>query len=230
MYKRQEYYKHTDGDGTVHYFVYDSTKKKWKEETGLDLELILKTGDSDIAYVIKDKEENCLNFMTAGYLRSISDRHGNTLSLKYTNLRIASIADGAGRMTTLTYDTDSAGKANHLIKVTGPDQKSKTFAYTNGCLTSITDIDNSKTTYTSVSYTHLASAINPVALIRENIIDIVILIVFSLIVWIYAATKQRISRKEGISMVCMYLIYAGYIIWRSLLWACSWSDVDNSIV
>ena len=45
-----------------------------------------------------------------------------------------------------------------------------------------------------------ASAINPVALIRENIIDIVILIVFSLIVWIYAATKQRISRKEGISM------------------------------
>ena len=59
-----------------------------------------------------------------------------------------------------------------------------------------------------------ASAINPVALIRENIIDIVILIVFSLIVWIYAATKQRISRKEGISMVCMYLIYAGYIIWR----------------
>ncbi len=77
-----EYYKHTDGDGTVHYFVYDSTKKKWKEETGLDLELILKTGDSDIAYVIKDKEENCLNFMTAGYLRSISDRHGNTLSLK----------------------------------------------------------------------------------------------------------------------------------------------------
>ena len=60
----------------------------------------------------------------------------------------------------------------------------------------------------------IASAINPVALIRENIIDIVILIVFSLIVWIYAATKQRISRKEGISMVCMYLIYAGYIIWR----------------
>lgn len=60
----------------------------------------------------------------------------------------------------------------------------------------------------------IASAINPVALIRENIIDIAILIAFSLIVWIYAATKRRISRKEGISMVCMYLIYAGYIILR----------------
>ena len=60
----------------------------------------------------------------------------------------------------------------------------------------------------------IASAINPVALIRENIIDIAILIGFTLIVWIYAATKRKISRKEGISMVCLYLIYAGYIIWR----------------
>lgn len=60
----------------------------------------------------------------------------------------------------------------------------------------------------------IASAIDPVALIRENIIDIAILIAFSLIVWIYAATKRKISRKEGISMVCMYLIYAGYIILR----------------
>ena len=60
----------------------------------------------------------------------------------------------------------------------------------------------------------IASAINPVALIRENIIDIAILIGFTLIVWIYAATKRKISQKEGISMVCLYLIYAGYIIWR----------------
>ncbi len=37
----------------------------------------------------------------------------------------------------------------------------------------------------------VASAINPVALIRENIIDIVILIVFSLIVWIYAAKAEN---------------------------------------
>ena len=60
----------------------------------------------------------------------------------------------------------------------------------------------------------IASVLNPMALIRENIIDIAILIGFSLIVWIYAGTKRKISRKEGISMVCLYLIYAGYIIWR----------------
>ena len=60
----------------------------------------------------------------------------------------------------------------------------------------------------------IASAINPVSLIRENIIDIVILIAFSVVVWIFAATKKKISRKEGIAMVAMYLIYAIYIIMR----------------
>ena len=27
-----DYYQHTDGDGTVHYFYYDSKKFKWLEE------------------------------------------------------------------------------------------------------------------------------------------------------------------------------------------------------
>ncbi len=60
----------------------------------------------------------------------------------------------------------------------------------------------------------IASAINPVSLIRENIIDILILIAFSVVVWIFAATKKQISRREGIAMVAMYLIYAIYIIIR----------------
>ena len=60
----------------------------------------------------------------------------------------------------------------------------------------------------------IASAINPVSLIRENVIDIIILVAFSVVVWIFAATKKKISRKEGIAMVAMYLIYAVYIILR----------------
>ena len=60
----------------------------------------------------------------------------------------------------------------------------------------------------------IASAINPVGLIRENIIDIVILMAFSVVVWIFAATKKKISRREGIVMVAMYLVYAAYIIIR----------------
>ena len=60
----------------------------------------------------------------------------------------------------------------------------------------------------------LAATLNPISLIRENVIDILILIAFSAVVWIYAATKKKISKKEGITMVAMYLVYAVYIIVR----------------
>lgn len=60
----------------------------------------------------------------------------------------------------------------------------------------------------------IASAINPVALITENIIDILVLVGFSLVVWVFSATRKKISRREGFAMVAMYLIYAVYIIIR----------------
>ena len=60
----------------------------------------------------------------------------------------------------------------------------------------------------------ISSAISPVALIRENIIDIVLLMVFSVMVWIFAGTKKKIERKEGIIMVVVYLVYCAYIIAR----------------
>lgn len=47
----------------------------------------------------------------------------------------------------------------------------------------------------------ISSAISPVALIWENIIDIVLLMVFSVMVWIFAGTRKKIERKEGIIMV-----------------------------
>lgn len=60
----------------------------------------------------------------------------------------------------------------------------------------------------------ISSAISPVALIRENIFDIVLLMVFSVMVWIFAGTRKKIERKEGIIMVVVYLIYCAYIIAR----------------
>ena len=60
----------------------------------------------------------------------------------------------------------------------------------------------------------ISSAISPVALIRENIIDIVLLMVFSVMVWIFAGTRNKIERKEGVIMVVVYLIYCAYIIAR----------------
>ena len=60
----------------------------------------------------------------------------------------------------------------------------------------------------------ISSAISPVALIWENIIDIVLLMVFSVMVWIFVGTRKKIERKEGIIMVVVYLVYCAYIIAR----------------
>ena len=60
----------------------------------------------------------------------------------------------------------------------------------------------------------ISSAISPVALIRENIIDRVLLMVLSVMVWIFAGTRKKIERKEGIIMVVVYLVYCAYIIAR----------------
>lgn len=60
----------------------------------------------------------------------------------------------------------------------------------------------------------VAAAISPVAFVMENIIDIVVLVVMSLIVWWFAWSKQKITRGEGIIMLLMYAIYVVYICIR----------------
>ena len=60
----------------------------------------------------------------------------------------------------------------------------------------------------------IASAISPISIITENIIDLCVLIVFTICAWIFAGTKKKIGRIEGFSMVVLYLIYAVYIIIR----------------
>ena len=142
-----EYYKHIDGDGTAHYYVKDKDKNEWKDENGQDLVLTIHTSPEDAIYIITDKDKNKMMFSKNGYLRSICDKNGNTLKISYDNFRIAYVRDGAGRLTTLTYSKDSEGKAKTLLKVTGPDGKVKSFGYKNGCLTSVTDIDNAKMLY-----------------------------------------------------------------------------------
>ena len=45
-------------------------------------------------------------------------------------------------------------------------------------------------------------------------IDIAVLIVFSILVWILAWTKQELNKKEGISMLILYGAYMVYICMR----------------
>lgn len=141
-----DYYKHTDGDGTVHYFYYDSTAKKWKDESGLEQTLTIHTNGTE-QLVLHDKEDNQLRFRD-GYLVRIQDKNGNQLSVTWMDSRIISVTDGAGRKITLDYLLDSNGKRTTLSQITGPSGKKKTFAYSGGNLVSITDIDGEKMTYT----------------------------------------------------------------------------------
>lgn len=60
----------------------------------------------------------------------------------------------------------------------------------------------------------VAAAISPIAFIMENVIDIVILIAMSAIVWGFAWTKKTLDKKEGIVMLAMYAVYLVYICIR----------------
>ncbi len=60
----------------------------------------------------------------------------------------------------------------------------------------------------------VASFISPITFLRENIIDIIILIGMSLLVFAMAWTKERINRKEGIVMLVVYAVYFAYICIR----------------
>lgn len=43
----------------------------------------------------------------------------------------------------------------------------------------------------------VAGAISPVTFISENIIDIIILIIMSVVVWVFAWTKKKLVRWHG---------------------------------
>lgn len=60
----------------------------------------------------------------------------------------------------------------------------------------------------------IAASISPIAFITENMIDIAILIVMSVIVWVFCGTKQKLEKAEGIIMLVMYAAYLVYICMR----------------
>lgn len=60
----------------------------------------------------------------------------------------------------------------------------------------------------------VSAAISPIAFIMENVIDLAILTIMSLIVWGFAWSKRRIGRMEGAIMLLAYVGYAVYICMR----------------
>ena len=60
----------------------------------------------------------------------------------------------------------------------------------------------------------VGAIISPMTFIGENLIDILVLTAFSLIIWVFGWTKEKITRLEGISMLVMYGVYLTYICIR----------------
>ena len=144
------YMKYTDADGTIHHFLLENSKY-YLQTPGLYLDLVK---NSDKTYTIKDSENNQLKFSAAGNLIEIKNRLGDNISLGYSNNRITSVTDGAGRVATLTYTstsnaltqiTDPAGRAikfsysgSNLYKITYPDNAVTVFAYSANKITKVT--------------------------------------------------------------------------------------------
>ena len=61
-----------------------------------------------------------------------------------------------------------------------------------------------------------SSLISPMTVGIDTIFDTVILISISLVVWLFAKTKQKVSRTEGAVLILMYIAYFAYIIIRDI--------------
>ena len=60
----------------------------------------------------------------------------------------------------------------------------------------------------------VASAISPITFLYENMIDIIVLVVFSIITWAFCLTKQKLSKTEGLVMILAYAVFLVYICMR----------------
>lgn len=60
----------------------------------------------------------------------------------------------------------------------------------------------------------IAAAISPIRFYMENVIDIMVLVGMSALVWIFCRTKEKLVRWEGITMLLLYAGYVVYIIKR----------------
>ena len=154
------YYRHTDSDGTAHYFYHDTDDNKWKDESDPKLVLILPSG-AETGYTIMDESSHGRSvFNSEGRLVQVKDRNSNALTVTYEEGKIVRVTDGAGRHITLAYNTDGTGAKTTLSSITSPAGQTKYFTYdVAGNLAQITDIDGTVLYYAYGASTHALAGI-----------------------------------------------------------------------
>lgn len=63
----------------------------------------------------------------------------------------------------------------------------------------------------------LSGIISPIAFIQANVLDILVLIAFTILVWMLIVKDCKITRKKGFVMAFAYVAYMAYIIIRDMM-------------
>ena len=126
-----------DADGTMHYFKRYLSDYTLRDEDGLGMTMKHQYPNNSY-YVIEYQNGNQLHFNRSGYIYKMVDSDGNTATIEYdsdTGTNITKITDGAGRITTFTYD--DYGDMKRLKSVTAPSERTTTLTYNGGNLTKV---------------------------------------------------------------------------------------------
>lgn len=60
----------------------------------------------------------------------------------------------------------------------------------------------------------IAAAVSPMEVLMDNLIDDIILIAVSVLIWIFAWSKKKLNRMHGVIMIAIYAAYVVYICMR----------------
>ena len=60
----------------------------------------------------------------------------------------------------------------------------------------------------------VTATISPVAFIMENVVDSILLVLVSILVWVFAWSRLHIEKKEGVVLLALYAAYLVYICVR----------------
>lgn len=60
----------------------------------------------------------------------------------------------------------------------------------------------------------VSGTIHPIMAEKQNVIDLIIILLISIVVYFFAKSRKKIERKEGMVMLAMYVIYMIYAILR----------------
>ncbi|HCC07860.1 MAG TPA: hypothetical protein DEP72_06860, partial [Clostridiales bacterium] len=137
----ERFVKQTDGT----YFANDSRSKFVK--------------NADNTFTLTTKDQYTYRFNTNGYLTTMSDRYGNTVTITVDSAgKVTGVTDQAGRVYTITYD------ANNLIsQITDPASRVVKYTYTKPTglsfyvLTQVTDPMSNNMNYTYDAQGYLAT-------------------------------------------------------------------------